>query len=302
MLITVYPGARRTDVLATLRDIHAKIDDAANADGPALARAFAFLDWANESVRMLGHRVSAADIRSLVLTPGYERLLSAVGILTHSATGPQRVLSGLLNREIERQRELFEQAIKDLQEQILRWPPDFLYAVADTSFYIEHEHKLEDIDFAPLLGSAWHDKRIVLIVPVIVLDELDGLKKRGPTQHAKWRASYTLGVFDRIFSKPGAQSVLRPPTADPKRGGVLADILFDPRQHERLPIPDDEIIDRTLAAQGLAGREVTLLTFDTSQTARARHVGLTVNKPAKPLGEEPENTRAKKPRSSTPAN
>jgi PIN domain len=293
MLVTIYPGARRPDVLETLRGIHSKIGDAVNVHGSAVARAIAYLDWANDSVRMLEHRVSAADINRLVLTPGYERLLSATGILTAIDTGTQGVLSGLVRREIDRQGELLAEAVKDLQDQILRWPPDSLYAVADTSFYIEHEDKLEGIDFAPLLDSAWLDKRVTLIVPVIILDELDGLKHRGPTPHAKWRASYTLGVFDRIFAKPDSQGILRQPAADRTRGGVLANLLFDPPQHERLPIPDDEIIDRTLAAQGLTGTEVTLLTFDTSQAARARHAGLAVNKLARPLGEEPENTRRK---------
>jgi hypothetical protein len=294
MLVTIYPGAGRPGVLETPRDIHSKIGDAANVHGSAAVRAIAYLDWVNDSVRMLEHRVSTADIDRLVLTPGYERLLSATGILTGSDAGTQRVLSGLVRHEIEQQGELLGEAIKDLQEQILRWPPDYLYAVADTSFYIEHEDKFEGIDFAPLLDSAWPDKRVTLIVPVIILDELDGLKQRGPTPHAKWRASYTLGVFDRIFAKPGSQGVLQQPAADRSRGGVLADLLFDPPRHERLLIPDDEIINRTLAAQGLAGTEVTLLTFDTSQAARARHAGLAVNKLTRPLGEEPEDTHRKK--------
>jgi PIN domain len=153
---------------------------------------------------MLEHRVSAADIDRLVLTAGYERLLSATGILTATDGGTQRVMSGLVKSEIDRQGELLAEAVRDLQEQILRWPPDNLYAVADTSFYIEHEDKLDDIDFAPLIGSAWLDKRITLIVPVIILDELDGFKQRGPTRHAKWRASYILGVFDRVFAQPAS--------------------------------------------------------------------------------------------------
>jgi hypothetical protein len=289
MLVTIYPGARRPDVLDTLRGIHAKIGDAANVHGSAVARAVGYLDWANEAVRMLEHRVSAADIDRLVLTSGYERLLSATGILTGSDAGTQGVLSGLVRREIDRQGELLAVAVKALQEQILRWPPDYQYAVADSTF-----DRLEGIDFAPLLGSAWLDKRVTLIVPVIILDELDGLKQRGPTQHAKWRASYTLGVFDRIFAKPTSQGILQQPAADRTRGGVIADLLFDPPRHRRLPIPDDEIIDRALAAQGLAGTKVPLLTFDTSQAARARHAGLAVNKLTKPLGEEPEDNRRKK--------
>ncbi len=94
MLVTISSGASRPDVLATLRGIHSKIGDAANVQGSALARAIAYLDWANDSVRMLEHRVSAADIDRLVLTSGYERLLSAAGILTGSDTGTQGVRPG----------------------------------------------------------------------------------------------------------------------------------------------------------------------------------------------------------------
>jgi hypothetical protein len=52
---------------------------------------------------MLEHRVSAADISRLVLTLGYERLLTANGILSRDDTATKGVLTGLLRREIERQ-------------------------------------------------------------------------------------------------------------------------------------------------------------------------------------------------------
>ena len=35
MLVTIYPGANRDDVLRTLRDIASKVHDAGNAHGPA---------------------------------------------------------------------------------------------------------------------------------------------------------------------------------------------------------------------------------------------------------------------------
>jgi PIN domain len=59
------------------------------------------------------------------------------------------------------------------------------------------------------------------------------------------------------------------------------------RTHIRLPINDDEIIDRALAVQPLADRPVTLLTYDTGQSTRARAAELPVIKLAKPLGDEP---------------
>jgi hypothetical protein len=294
MLVTPYPGANRDDVLRTLRDLASAAQNAGNVRGPAQARLSAYLEWATNSVRMLEHRVGTADIDRLVLTRGYDRLLAAAGTLTGDDINSQRVLNGLVSHEIQQRIQALEDAVRDLDAQIRRWPQGIAYAVADTSVYIEHDDKLRDLDFAPLLPGAWWDKTVTVIVPVIVLDEMDGLKLRGGDALRRWRASYTLAVFEDLFSQPGSQGILRRPEADGTRGAVFMSILFDPPRHERLPINDDEIIDRALAAQGLAGTPVTLLTFDTSQAARARNAGLAVNRLTTPLGDEPEDARSKK--------
>jgi hypothetical protein len=58
------------------------------------------------------------------------------------------------------------------------------------------------------------------------------------------------------------------------RGEVTVEILFDSPGHVRLPIDDDEIIDRAVAAKAFAGREVTIVTYDTGQGMRAREAEL----------------------------
>jgi hypothetical protein len=65
------------------------------------------------------------------------------------------------------------------------------------------------------------------------------------------------------------------------------EMIFDPPGHVRLPINDDEIIDRALAIEPLADRKVTLLTYDTGQSTRARNAGLQMVKLSKEIGEEP---------------
>jgi hypothetical protein len=54
-----------------------------------------------------------------------------------------------------------------------------------------------------------------------------------------------------------------------------------------LPINDDEIIDRALAVESLAGRKITLFTYHTGQSTRARAAGLRAKKLSKPIGDEP---------------
>jgi len=57
--------------------------------------------------------------------------------------------------------------------------------------------------------------------------------------------------------------------------------------HRRMPINDDEIENRCLACQRLVG-DLTVVTYDTGQSTRARAAGLKVNKLSQPLGEEPD--------------
>lgn len=56
------------------------------------------------------------------------------------------------------------------------------------------------------------------------------------------------------------------------------------RAHVRLPINDDEIVDRALAIQASVGRDITLVTYDTKMRLRARTAGPTVKK----LDQDPE--------------
>ena len=153
MLVTLYPSANRDDVLRTLREIESAAHNAHNHSGfhgsAAYSHLTSYLEWATNSVRMLEHRVSAADIDRLVCTRGYERLVSAAGSLTGADIGTQRVLNGLVDHEIQLRTEALREAIKDLDEQIRRWPQETNYTVADTSVYIEHDEKLEHLDFRP---------------------------------------------------------------------------------------------------------------------------------------------------------
>jgi rRNA-processing protein FCF1 len=284
MLVTLHPAANTRDVVDVLTGIRGEANSsmgAATAD-----RLTGYLEWAARSARMLHNRLRAADIDQLISTRGYDRLLSSVGNLVIADTGTQRVINGLLDMELQLRIEALDEIITDLNTRNPQWSGDDLYAVLDTSVYIEHGDKLENLDIAPQL-TAFPDKRLHLLVPIVVIDELDGIKNKGDGIK-RWRAAYTLGVVERIFSpKEPRRGYLRDGEYG-VRGAVDMEILFDSPGHIRLPVNDDEIIDRTLAATPLAEKPVTLITFDTGQTLRAREAGVPVIKLTKPLGAEPE--------------
>ncbi|MFE5192061.1 PIN domain-containing protein, partial [Streptomyces sp. NPDC056628] len=128
-------------------------------------------------------------------------------------------------------------------------------------YALRHGQGAEESDFAELLGITEHS--VHLLVPMVVVDELDQLKESKAPQ-ARWRARYTLAVLDQLFQKSTEHAVLRQADAEVqrntgvRRGEVTVQLLFDPPGHVRLPINDDEIVDRALAIKPLSGREVTV--------------------------------------------
>lgn len=247
------------------------------------------------SARRLRDRVSSADLTALVLTPRHDTLLNGVGHL--AATEQQRLVNLLVDQELAERVATFESAIDLLQAQITRWTGREWFVVADSSFYIHNPDKLADADLQQILGLPGGEP-IRLLFPMAVVDELDGLKESGKHQ-ARWRASHTLGLLDRILDGNTFGVLDRAQLnteAGEVRGEISLEIVLDPPGHGRLPIADDEIIDRAVAFQALAGREVRLLTCDTGQHTRGRAAGLKVTKvPAKDPGPEPDWTAQDKP-------
>ncbi|MFV5997325.1 PIN domain-containing protein [Streptomyces sp. NPDC056231] len=173
--------------------------------------------------------------------------------------------------------------------------------VADSSFYCHNPDKLADADLHQVLDLREHED-IRLLFPITVVDELDGLKESGK-EKGRWRASHTLGLLDELLDGRTSNTWHRggfSPETGEIRGRVSVEIVLDPPGHIRLPIADDEIIDRAVAIQSMAAREVRLLTCDTGQHTRGRAAGLEVTKiSAKDPGPEPDWAAQDKPGSGT---
>ncbi|MFB7256893.1 PIN domain-containing protein [Streptomyces nojiriensis] len=260
MLVTPVPGAHRDNVLKTLRSVHMA---AGNIDGRvpenAYGRLLTYLVWANDSVRLLTSQISGRDIDRLVRTRTHQTLLDGVGHLADSSQ--QKLVNGLVSLEIEQRIAALDDAIDALQDQMERWPSGVSLLVPDTSFYIQHPTKLLDADFTALAGITGP---VRVLFPMVVVDELDRLKET-KDRHARWRAGYTLAVLDKLLDDP---------TGAPHE----VEVLLDPPGHTRLPLADDEIIDRALAARAIAAGPVRLVTYDTGQAMRAKAADMPVLK------------------------
>jgi hypothetical protein len=290
MLVTPRPGTSLDNLVKSLQRIYT---DALNLRGggaqTAHKRLLAYLEWAGQSARMLHNQVSESDVAALVLNRRYELLLSSSG--TMAGTAQERVVNDLVSLELDQRVADFEEAINSLQTERQRWLTAGALVVPDSSFYIQYKDKLEDVDFRPLLSI--REENVNVLIPIVVVDELDGLKQYSK-QHVRWRARHTLAVLDRVLRWTTGRATLRESdfsvlgTGGIPRGEVTVELLFDSPGHIRLPINDDEIVDRALAVQILAERPVALLTYDTGMSTRARNAGLRVEKLSEDVGEEPK--------------
>lgn len=256
--------------------------------GSAFSELLAYLEWATESASLLRSQISDKDLNNLIFTDRYRALLTSCGSL--AGTDQQRFVRGLVRLEVTERLEAFEAAVTALDTQIGQWSQREPFVVADSSFYIQNAVKLADVDLHQILDvPTWQPIR--LLFPIVVVDELDDLKDASK-HRARWRAAHTLGRLDEVLAgrTHGVLAEGEYTAADGEtRGRVNVEIVLDPPGHVRLDRADVEIIDRTVAIQGLAGREVRLLTCDTSQHTRGRAAGLQVTKVAtKDPGPEPD--------------
>ncbi|MFI8456905.1 PIN domain-containing protein [Kitasatospora sp. NPDC085464] len=288
MLITPRPGANRQNIRQALSGVHTAAMNLQRPYDNAFEGLLAYLEWATESARMLRSQISDRDLDQLLFTDRYRALLGSCGTL--AGTAQQRLVNGLVQLEVVERIEAFAAAVAALDTRIARWKQREVFVVADSSFYIQNEVKLADVDLHEVLDvPRWHYVR--LLFPIVVIDELDDLKDASK-QRARWRAAHTLGLLDGVLNgdthgvlHEGEYTVHSGETY----GRVNVEIVLDPPGHVRLDRPDIEIIDRTVAIQGLADRDVRLLTCDTSQHTRGRAAGLQVTKMAtKDPGSEPD--------------
>ncbi|MFF4760354.1 PIN domain-containing protein [Streptomyces sp. NPDC001292] len=299
MLVSPLPGVDRKHLHETLGKVHQNVSNLFTS-GPRehYERLLAYLDWAVDAVGRLDTLISSADLDRLVLTKRHDQLLAGLDNFTIGTT--QRLVNQLVFTELRQRTEAFGDAVHTLGQELQRWQLRGVPVVADSSFYVHHPEKLEETDFAELLSVTEHP--VHLLVPMVVVDELDQLKE-SKDRHVRWRARHTLFILDGLFQESTEDAMLRRADAEVqrhtgvRRGEVTVQLLLDPPGHTRLPINDDEIVDRALAVQPLSGREVTVLTYDTGQATRARVAGLCDHKLSMPVGDEPEKqtTNTKNP-------
>lgn len=283
MLVNLAVGADPATVESVLREVATEAFNARGQGGRPPERVDAYLRWANIAASRLRNQVTDAEIDRLVLTRAYYALV----VLTREPT-PQ--IGEMVDRELNARLTDLEAAQEALAALRGRWPAA-AFVVLDTSVFITHPDKIEEIDFRSWAGV--REEPVHLVVPMIVIDELDGLKRtRGRTG---WRAAYSLAVIDSRTPTPGGSGTLQDEdfsgldSGEIPSGRVTVEVWPDPPGHVRLAINDDEIVERAATIQRLAARPVAFVTYDTGQAMRARGAALRVRKLEQPEEDPPSS-------------
>jgi hypothetical protein len=161
-------------LLPALRRIHGEAQNARGKhSGPSAAGpADAYLNWAHETIRLLRNLIRPDDLDRLVMTRRYWHLLGQ-GDVPDSNLAAVRAVADL---ELDERADAFGDLIAALEARELTWAQVGRRVVADASAYMQAPETLKTLDIGALLDTRSEDLHV--LVPILVLDELERLKDR----------------------------------------------------------------------------------------------------------------------------
>lgn len=257
-------GALNEQLVTTLTDIQVKLRNLLSR--PADQMYFDYYYVVDEAIRRLGHSFTAADLDRLLRSSTYWGVIGAQPMLPH--------VQKIVCAEIEALAARIGALADETRRAFDYWGPAN-YVVVDTNVYVEHDIKFYEIKWFQVIRRT-SSLPVRMIVPQLVIDELDGLKAKMPGDNKKgnrpWRVRDTLRRFEDAFRT--GRFELPDCRHEDVGDGVTIEALADPPMHSRLDVNDAEIVRRALDVQRLVGREVFLVSNDTNMLVRARLAGL----------------------------
>lgn len=230
--------------------------------GASAARKDAFLTWCNQwATPQLGNHLLASGPVFAEIAESYHRLVT-VPPLT------ERELNGLVDREWHAWDARLERLIAELEDLRPFLGRPGALVVPDTSALIE------GVFFARFdwhrLHPSLQDSAVRLVVPSVVVEELDELKRHRDVRQRERARRVLTALWDLHQARPSEPAALAD-TPD-----VTIEVWLDHGWHQRMPNIDGEIIDQAVGMHELTGRPVILAACDYAQLYRAAPAGLTV--------------------------
>ena len=276
MTIRALPGISSSRLIEQIQGAHAGLTNVRGQAVNAFDLYNAYLKWANEQVRMLRHTLTPSALDRVVTTRRHWALVAL------DPTTMGNPLLPFVESEIDDQMCVIEAELAALRRALGRYSTVDALVAPDTNLYAH--------GFVPWEQVPWktyaHDgeEHLRLVIPMLVIDELDRLKDRGSNEKSKNdglsvrnRARRSLRTMEQMFLNPADPVVLSSGEVT-----VTASVVFDDFGHERLPDADDEIVDRVRTVADLGARPATIVSGDFGMRFRARMAGLRAVEPWSP--------------------
>lgn len=244
------------EAIDSLTELATSLKDCAHSPGAQEMRE-RWLTWWRAADKQLEHLFADGNMtRSLYST---RNDLSALAI------GPGLRSTDALQYEIRVWTQHLKGAIAELQslKSFLAIPGELV--VLDTSAFIEGTY-FADADWQSMCGLGPRETAR-LIVPIIVIEELDDLK-RNRNSRVSDRARSVLRKLWQLHEENSTA-----PVELPGRRATV-EVLLDSAWHVRRAVNDDEIIIRAAFVHTITGNTVTLASGDNAMLYRAGAVGL----------------------------
>lgn len=225
--------------------------------GPDDTGWYAYLNWAEECERQLRNIFADPAIVHGAYSERYWKIAQKAA--------PSRTAVLIMTEVRAQQDRLNELAATLLKFQALGKRDGHLL-VLDTNVLL-HFQRIDKIPWRDVMGV----EKIRLVLPLMVLDELDRKRSAGGSIARRARsATKPLDDLEKEISELGYGTLSAP------NHGTTVEYLLDPRGHRRQPDPDGEILDRATFLHRITGRRVYVATNDIGMRVRltARQDGL----------------------------
>lgn len=179
----------------------------------------------------------------------YDQLYSAGYWAVRNMTGETTRPSPLLRAEVARiirWLDEIERELKRISEQDEWDDSSTPRLVFDTSALVR-EGSFDQFDWSKLVDA----ESARLVIPILVVRELDDLKNYGRSEKARPRLRKIMRILDGKGRGPAMVSA-----------SATLELLMDPPGHVRLPSHDEEIVRRAAYLQGRRGGPLKLITGD----------------------------------------
>lgn len=255
------------------------------SSGPGgLDRLNAFRTWSNSHMSTLSSVLSPATMDRLVTTRQYWALQT----LDPAAYGA--ALLGFVDQILKGMEHALHSAAEGVKQTIEIWSPlnhgqlnsdpKVNAVVLDTNVLLRHSWDLGKVDWYERMNSFPHEA-VVLIVPIVVVDELDGLKNSNQNMHYNGQKHATstlarsaLRTLDSMFlGSAKFHNLPDQSDSNPARLELSVMLLMDDPSTSRQVDADLQIIDCAAGISSYVSR-VAVATYDHAMIFRARHAGI----------------------------